>query len=166
MATNEERLTTLEKQQESLSAVLHQFVKTLQEMRKNSSEVSSHVGAILRTVLDNRALTKAGLAESSVLNQLDQLTQYLQSAVKNGMIEPSNGPTTAKSLVVAQQFDSNHEEINRRVLLNVSDMKPEDKKVFEDKNPGNEVTGFSEAPDAVLLIHEIYEPIEKASKPF
>ncbi len=164
MATIEERMTTLEKQQESLSAVLHQFVKTMQEMRKNSSEVSNHMGAILRTVLDNRALTKAGLAESSVLNQLDQLNQYLQSAVKNGMIEPSNGPVTAKSLIVAQQFDFAHEEVNRRVLLNVNDMKPEDKKIFEGTFNNTEVTGFSEAPAAYLLIHEIYEPVEKVEK--
>ena len=162
--STEDRVTTLEKQMESLNTVLHQFVKSLQEMKQNQTDVSGHMASVLRTVFDNRNLTKAGLAESAVLNQIDKLNHYLQSAIKAGILEPSNGPIQKTSLVVAQQFDSQKNEINRRVLLNVSDMTDADKAIFEDRNPGEEVTGFSESPEAVLLIHEVYQPVTNVEK--
>lgn len=160
----EERVTTLEKQMESLSAVLHQFVKTLSEIRENQSNVGERLASLFRTIYDDRNITKAGLVESSILNQLDKLNHYLQSSIKSGIIEPSNGAVLANSLVVGQQFNEQHEETNRRVLLNVSGMKPEDKAIFEGKTSGQEVTGFSEAPTAFILIHEIYQPVEKVEK--
>ena len=160
----EARITTLEEQNDSLSTVLHQFIKTLNEIKQNQVDVSGHVASMLRTVFDSRPLNKASLAESAVLNQVDKLNHYLKSSVEAGMLDPSETVTT-DSLVVAQQFSSTtKEEVNRRVLLSVTEMKPEDKTLFLGLKVGESVTAFSEAPDTYVVIHEIYEQIKNVKK--
>lgn len=160
--TVEERLSTIETNMESLNTVLHQFVQKINELRQNSTEVSSYVAAMMRTVMDGRPMTRESLTESSVQNQVDKLNGQLQNAVTSGILAPSTTDTVENdSVIVAQQFNGSRQEINRRVVLSVAEMPAADKALYVGKTVGEEVVGSLEVADSIILIHEVYNPAKK-----
>lgn len=163
--TTEQRLTLIETQQEALTSVLHQFVAKITDLSQKHSEIGMYVAALMRTIFDSKPITKEALAESSVLNQVDKLNNQVQMALSSGILTPVEA-ITEKSVVVAQQFDDNKNEINRRILMDVGDMADTVKPVFLGKKVSEEVQANTTTDNAVnvLLIHEIYDKVDKVEK--
>lgn len=163
--TTEERLVTLESQQEVLTTILHQFITKIQDLSGKSNETMTNVAAMIRTVMDNKPLTKESLIESNLQNKTDQINNQLQMAIKNGLLTAAEVVST-DSVVLAQQFDETGKEVVRRILIEVNDLPDDFKSSFVGKKAKEEVVAKSTVDNVVntLIVHEIYNKVEKVEK--
>jgi hypothetical protein len=169
MATLEELEKTVANQQQLLEKAtdyIQKLVAQSADFRQKLGEATTFTAAIARCITQQKPLNLANLQEAFGDNQVEQINNVFQNAVKQGLITVGTA-VTEKSLLLVQEFNASRQEVSRRQDINMSAVKEEMKNQFLGKVAGEEVTVFKDGQiHAIFLIHDVFEPVEKLEQTF
>ncbi len=152
--------------QTKILGVLQSLTQAVNELRQKSENTQVILSSIMRTVADDRPLTKEQLRESHHTITAEKVNKVFNNAIEVGVIK-SVDTIEEDSIVMVQEFNADGVEMHRASEFSMPSINEEFKTLFRKKTVGDKVALFK---DGALLntfvVQGVFKPLEKVEKEF